>query len=90
MPAIRFAAHISHFTGAPLECEANGTTVAEVIHDLDQRFDGLASYLLHENGTLRQHVNVFIDNRLIADRDKLMDDVSSAQEVVIMQALSGG
>ena len=90
MTAVRFAAHISHFTGAPLQCEANGTTVAEIIHDLDDRFEGLASYLIHENGTLRQHVNVFIDNRMIADREKLMDDVSNANEVVIMQALSGG
>ncbi len=90
MTSIRIAAHISHFTGAPLECEANGTTVAELINDLDTRFTGLASYLIHENGVLRQHVNVFIDNKMISDRDKLLDNVSKAKEVVIMQALSGG
>lgn len=90
MTTVRFAAHLSHFTGAPAECEANGATVAELIKDLDRRYDGLASYLVHENGSLRQHVNIFIDNRLISDREKLMDGVSDAEEVVIMQALSGG
>jgi molybdopterin synthase sulfur carrier subunit len=39
---------------------------------------------------LRQHVNVFVDGRLIKNRGTLTDAVGDDTRVLILQALSGG
>ena len=52
--------------------------------------DRLRSYILDDQGALRQHVVVFIDGQLAADRSGLSDPVEEASEVYVMQALSGG
>ena len=74
----------------PRECEANGETVAELVRDLEQQFPGVSDYLVHENGKLRQHVNIFVGDRLVLDREQLSDKVGENENLVIMQALSGG
>ena len=71
-------------------CTAAGSTVAAALADLDRQFPGVAAYLIHENGTLRQHVNIFVGNEPVVDRQQLSDPLSDADELIIMQALSGG
>ncbi len=74
----------------PPDCTAAGTTVAEVVRDLEQQFPGLAAYLVHEDGSLRQHVNIFLDKRWLADRRRLSDQIGGVEQLYVMQALSGG
>jgi hypothetical protein len=45
---------------------------------------------LDEQGSLRKHVNIFIDGKMINDRNKLSDPFTTGSEIYIMQALSGG
>ncbi len=90
MVAVRFSRHLTrHFT-IPDTVEAAGENVSEILSDLERQFPGVSAYIVHENGALRQHVNVFIGDHLIADRQHLTDSVTAANEVSIMQALSGG
>ncbi len=72
----------------PLELAAN--TVTEVIEAVEQKYPGIKNYLVDDQGSLRKHVNVFIDGTLIKDREKLSDSITPNGEVYIMQALSGG
>jgi hypothetical protein len=46
----------------------NGRTVAEVIGVLDERYPGWAAYIIDEQGALRKHVNIFVNDELIQDR----------------------
>ena len=64
--------------------------MSELLADLDRQYPGLADYIVHENGTLRQHVNIFVGDRLLADRQQLSDSLQDVDAVSIMQALSGG
>jgi hypothetical protein len=50
----------------------------------------MCSYVLDEQGSLRKHVNIFIDGSIINDRTKLTDSFSEHSEIYIIQALSGG
>ena len=43
--------------------------------------------MVNETGALRPHVRVFVNRELINDLDR---SVSACDEVVILQALSGG
>ena len=66
------------------------SSVSEIVKGLDQQYPGLKDYLVDEQGRLRQHVNIFIGDKLIKDKEKLTDHVTDTDEIFIMQALSGG
>ena len=90
MPRVKFTSHLRRFFPNLKEEEIAGETIAEVITALDQRYPGLASYLIDEQGALRQHVNIFIGNTMIRDRQRLQDPVANDDQLFIFQALSGG
>lgn len=90
MPRINFTYALKRFYPDLEEVDISAGNVAEVIQNLNQRYPGLKDYLLDEQGRLRQHVNIFIGDKLIRDKEKLSDKVSEKDEVFIMQALSGG
>lgn len=91
MPAVKFTTHLEKFfPGVTKGVSVEARTVAEVVSVLDQRFPGLAAYLVDEQGALRKHVNIFVDDTLIEDRQNLSDSLSDSNRVYIFQALSGG
>jgi sulfur-carrier protein len=90
MVRVRFPTHLRRHFPAPPECEVEAATVAELIERLEGMYPGLTSYLVHEDGSLRQHVNVFIGERFIRDRRTLTDAIPTGELVSVMQALSGG
>ena len=65
-------------------------TVREVVDILEDRFPGMRGYLLDDQGRLREHVNIFLNNTLIHDKISLLDAVNDGDEIFVMQALSGG
>jgi sulfur-carrier protein len=72
------------------EIAVEGSTVAEVVRALDAIAPGIAFYICDERGRLRQHVNIFVEEERIADRNKLSDRVEPHSRIFVMQALSGG
>ena len=90
MPYVKFTSHLRRFFPDLSEGEVEGKTVAEVVKALDERYPGLAGYVVDERGALRKHVNIFIGNQLIRDREQLQDPVAADDKVFIFQALSGG
>ena len=90
MPRVRFTRHLRRFFPDLDDAEVEAGTVADVITALDQRWPGLAAYIIDERGMLRQHVNVFIGEFMVKDRQNLEDSVAEDDEVFILQALSGG
>jgi sulfur-carrier protein len=91
MPRVRYTSHLKRYFPNIQNGEGvEGTTVAEVVAGLDSRHPGLGSYIIDEHGKLRKHVNIFIGEHLIHDRERLSDPVSEDAQIYIMQALSGG
>lgn len=91
MAQIRFTRHlVRYFPTLENVVTAAGATVAEVIADLDKQYPGLADYIVDEHGALRKHVNIFLDQELIHDRQTLQDNVAKDDQIYIFQALSGG
>lgn len=50
----------------------------------------LRGYVLDDQGALRKHVAIFVNERLIQDRNGLSDPLADGDEVFVVQALSGG
>lgn len=90
MPRVKFTSALKRFFPSLQEISVEANSIHELIAVLEQKHPGLSTYLVDDAGKLRQHVNVFIKNELIRDRDKLSDAVQKNDEVLIFQALTGG
>jgi hypothetical protein len=69
---------------------AEGSTVADVVREVERVAPGFTYYICDERGCLRTHVNIFVGDERICDRTRLSDPVPDGARVLIMQALSGG
>ena len=91
MPRVSFTRHLqTFFPKLKMGEEVPGATVREVIAELEKRYPGFALYVGDETGRLRRHVNVFVGEDPICDRETLADAVSPGDELYILQALTGG
>ncbi len=64
--------------------------VKEVLSIIETTYPNITDYLIDEHGTLRHHINIFVDGKMIVDRENLTDTLTQNDEVLIFQALSGG
>ena len=70
--------------------EIDGTTVGKVLAALGQAHPGVGQRVLDDQGTLRRHVNVFVNGESIRYLDGVETPVGDADEVWILPAVSGG
>jgi sulfur-carrier protein len=67
--------------------EAQGTTLAELLADLDRQYQGIRFRMVDEQDCIRRHIRIFVNGTQIRD---LAQPLAEHDEVVIVQALSGG
>jgi hypothetical protein len=89
MPRIAFTPNLQRHLDCP-PLEVPGADVRAALEAVFERNPRLRGYVLDEQGRLRRHVAVFVDTRMIRDRDSLADPVGSGSEIYVVQALSGG
>jgi sulfur-carrier protein len=75
------------YTQQQAHVEASGTTVDELLDDLEAQFPGIKFRAVDEQGRLRTHLKIFINVELVRD---LATPLAPTDEVSLMQALSGG
>jgi molybdopterin converting factor small subunit len=76
-------------TGGEKSVEAKGSTVAEVIDDLESRHSGLRDRLI-SNGNLHRFVNVYVDDEDVRFAGGLDAPVKDSSTVTILPAVAGG
>jgi sulfur-carrier protein len=89
MAHIFFAASIQRHVATP-EREVNARTLGEALDAVFATQPRLRGYILDDQGSLRQHLSVFVDGRRVRDRQHLSDALAEASRVYVVQALSGG
>ena len=72
---------------AQREVEAGGATLGAVLGALDRQFPGIRFRMVDEQDRVRRHVRVFVNGDQVFD---LTQALAPTDEVVIVQALSGG
>jgi len=72
---------------AQREVEATGATLAAVLVELDRRFPGIRFRMIDEQDRMRRHVRFFVNGDQVFE---LSQPLRPTDEVVIVQALSGG
>lgn len=84
---VRIPTPLRSYTAQEAEVEVEGSTVEEVLADLDRRHPGIRFRMVDEQGRLRPHMKVFVNTESVRD---LTTVLQPGDEVTIMQALSGG
>lgn len=67
--------------------DASGATLDEVLHDLDRQYPGIRFRIIDEQEQVRRHMRIFVSGVSV---NELSQSIPPDQEVVIIQALSGG
>lgn len=70
--------------------DAGGGTLREVLAALWQRYPGLRDRMVTEQGEVRQHVNIFIDEENMRCCGGFAATVSHGAVITIVPAVSGG
>jgi molybdopterin converting factor small subunit len=78
---------LADYTGHRREVDAEGATVDELFHALDQRFPGLRFRVIDEQGAIRPHIKIFVNRVQAASIGARLGPVD---EVLVVAALSGG
>ena len=67
--------------------EASGATLGELLADLDRQYKGIRFRMVDEQDRIRRHIRIFVNGE---QAHELSRALGAADEVVIVQALSGG
>lgn len=84
---VRIPTPLRSYTGEQANVIAEGSTLDELFDDLDRQYPGIRFRVVDEQGALRQHMSVFLGEERCRDLSTPLDGFD---EVVVMQALSGG
>jgi molybdopterin converting factor small subunit len=75
------------YTKERSKVETAGATLAAVLSDLDRRYPGIRFRMIDEQDAIRRHIRIFVNGDEVRSLDLALRD---SDEVIIMQALSGG
>ena len=67
--------------------EATGATVAALLDALESKFPGIRFRMIDEQDTIRRHIRIFVNGTQVAG---VAHPLAATDEIVIVQALSGG
>ncbi len=84
---VRIPSPLRSYTANATVVQATGETVHDVLRDLNRQFPGLCFRVVDEQGQLRKHMRVFVNDEMTRD---LTTAVAETDEVTLLQALSGG
>src|SRR2546428_4548360 len=72
------------------ELALSATSLRAVLEELEQRHPALHRSICDETGTVRRHVNLFVNTNQMRDRNGLDTPLAAGDVVTILPAASGG
>lgn len=86
---VRIPTILRPYTKDEKKVEATGSTLSEVIANLDAQYAGLGERLL-ENGALRRFINIYINDEDVRFLGSLEAQVKDGDSITILPAVAGG
>ena len=94
---VRIPTILRNYTGGEKAVSGQGTTLAEVIDDVEGRHPGLKARIVdvkddspHGAGALRRFVNVYVNDEDVRFSGGLSSPVADGDVVVVLPAVAGG
>jgi MoaD family protein len=87
---VRVPTILRKYTGGEKAVEGAGTTVREVIDDLEGRHPGMRGAVVSDDGELRRFVNMYLNDEDIRFLGSLETPVADGDVLSILPAVAGG
>ena len=87
---VRIPTILRSYTGGEKAVSGSGDTLAELIDDLDGRYDGIKARLVTEDGSLHRFVNVYVNDEDVRFLGALSAPLADGDDVTILPAVAGG
>lgn len=86
MAILLLRAPLSELTGGRREIACDGATVGDVLRRLETEHPPIAGWILDERGSIRRHINVFVNG----EQGQRETAVSDADRIHVLPSISGG
>ena len=86
---VRVPTPLRTLTGGAEQVDAEGSTIAQVIDDLENKHPGIRERLLDDKG-VRRFVNLYLGDEDIRFLDGLETSLKDGDEISIVPAIAGG
>jgi molybdopterin synthase sulfur carrier subunit len=87
---VRIPTILRTYTDGASEVTAEGTTLAEVLDDLEANHTGIRARVLDDAGELRRFVNVYVGNDDVRFLEGLGSATPDGTKISIIPAVAGG
>ena len=88
--SVRIPTILRTYTGGESEVTAEGTTLGEVLEDLESNHNGIKARVLDDAGEMRRFVNVYVGNDDVRFLDGLDSTTPDGTQISIIPAVAGG
>ena len=88
--SVRIPTILRTYTGGESEVSAEGSTLAEVLDDLEANYSGIRARILDDQGAIRRFVNVYVGNDDVRFLDALDTKTPDGVQVSVIPAVAGG
>ena len=84
---VRISSPLQSYTKGLTSIELLGSTLADVINELDKKFPGIKFRFIDEQDRIRPHMRIFVDGQIISDLNMV---IQKNANVYIVHLISGG
>ncbi|MFC7326451.1 MoaD/ThiS family protein [Marinactinospora rubrisoli] len=88
--SVRVPTILRSYTSDAAEVSAEGSTLSEVLADLEANHPGIRARILDDDGRIRRFVNVYVGDEDVRFAQGLDTAVPSGGQVSIIPAVAGG
>lgn len=87
---VKIPTPLQKLTDNKAEVETNGTTVSELIENLDKKYPGIKRRICGDDGKVRRFINIYVNEQDIRFLNGDTTKINDEDEVSIIPAIAGG
>jgi molybdopterin converting factor small subunit len=86
---LRLPSTLSAYSGGKSQIPLQASTVEQLLEELHRQHRQVWERLCDEHGQLREHIRIFVSNRLISGPNGLETPLKPGEEVIVLPAIAG-
>ena len=90
MSSVFIPSPLRRYTAGQSKVQVSGSTVSEMIENLERQYPGVKSRLCDESGQIKRYVNVFVNEEEIRALQGANTRLADKDEISIVPAMAGG